>query len=83
MKHINKAKSRINRLYNTLPECLIAIVAIRVSLDADIDNERDEQEAHVDFKGVKKRYLTCENGITREYQCGRGPTPICPGGNTY
>ena len=73
----------MNVLYDTLSACLIEIAAIRLSVRAAIDREELRQLAHLDFRGVLRRYTTCENGITREYQCGRGPTPNCPGGNRY
>ena len=83
LRHINNAKRRVNVLYDTLSACLIEIAAIRLSVRAAIDREELRQLAHLDFRGVLRRYTTCENGITREYQCGRGPAPNCPGGNRY
>lgn len=83
LSHINRVKPRINKLYDRLTVCLAEAAAIRTSVDNGIRQEIPRQLAHLDFRGVRKRYITCEHGITREYQCGRGPEPNCPGGDRY
>lgn len=81
--HINDVKSRINVLYNTFHECQAEIAAIRRTVDDGIVAEGVRQSAHLDHAGEAKHYVMCENGVTREYECGRGPRPTCPGGNRY
>ena len=83
LRHINNAKSGIRGLYKTYGECANAIAAIRTAVDDGIRTEGVRQRAHVDFGGEKKYYIYCELGDTREFECGEGPAPTCPGGNRY